>query len=95
MTWHYTFMHHDSHGMPRPCQDPACSAKRSTYRLVAENDDGKTGARNLCTNHSAAAASRLGIAFPPVNSPAALSDYNITVLPNKSANSGLRWVPNA
>ena len=67
MTWTYTFFRHDSHGMPWPCQDSACSAKRSVYRLVAEDGD-KTGARNLCVQHSAAAALLLGISFPPIDS---------------------------
>ena len=73
--WVYTFFHHDSYGIAKPCQNEACS-KRATYRLVAENGVGGNGARNYCTNHAEAAADRVKIAFPPVGSKQALGQGN-------------------
>jgi hypothetical protein len=71
MTWTHTFFHHDPHGVAHPCQDSQCAPKRATYRLVAEDGD-KSGARSFCTNHAAAAAARLSLSFPPINSQRAL-----------------------
>jgi hypothetical protein len=71
MTWEYAFFHYDPHAMPLTCQDDKCASKRATYRLVAE-DGSRSAARSYCTNHSAAAAARLSLSFPPINSRRAL-----------------------
>ena len=66
--WAYVFFRINSGLYNKTCQEDGCS-KAAIYQLKATSD-GKDAARSFCTNHAAASAARVGIAFPPVNSEA-------------------------
>jgi hypothetical protein len=65
VSWLYSFSRHAAQGIAQPCQDAKCSQARAVYRLTAK-DGSKTAHRDLCVNHAAASAYRLGLPFPPV-----------------------------
>jgi hypothetical protein len=60
--WTYTARRRGYEDAPTPCQESDCTA-RAAYTLTATHG-AKTGSRNYCTNHCAAACHRVGAPFP-------------------------------